>query len=169
MPAEQLYSRSNRELGLGDHAAIAERFHPDPFRTRQLSSLASAIVLRCANSREVVNAAPPSFYCFAVFFVMFFLLSVSFCVVSLVFIFRHDLSGHRPVSRIYQNGKGKREKRRFAECMTIPLRASLHLSIWKTNNYVHCCIHVVIIEYILNTIESHLYLCSRKTVVRPSQ
>ena len=107
MPAEQLYSRSNRELGLGDHAAIAERFHPDPFRTRQLSSLASAIVLRCANSREVVNAAPPSFYCFAVFFVMFFLLSVSFCVVSLVFIFRHDLSGHRPVSRISER-KGKK-------------------------------------------------------------
>lgn len=59
LPAEQLYSRSNRELGFGDYAAIAERFHPDPFRTRQLSSLASTTVLRYASSRELVNAATP--------------------------------------------------------------------------------------------------------------
>lgn len=61
LPAEQLYSRSNRELGLGDSAAIAERFHPDPFRTRQLSSLTSDTVLRYASSRELPNAAPPFF------------------------------------------------------------------------------------------------------------
>ena len=59
LPAEQLYSRSSRELGFGDIAAIAERFHPDPFRTRQLSSLTSTTVLRYASSREIVNAAPP--------------------------------------------------------------------------------------------------------------
>ena len=68
LPAEQLYSRSNRELGFGDYAAIAERFHPDPFRTRQLSSLASTTVLRYASSRELVNAATP-----------FLLLNHSYC------------------------------------------------------------------------------------------
>ena len=61
LPAEQLYSRSSRELGFGDIAAKAERFHPDPFRTRQLSSLTFTTVLRYASSRELVNAAPPSF------------------------------------------------------------------------------------------------------------
>ena len=60
-PAERLYSRSSRELGFGDYAAKAERFHPDPFRTRQLSSLTFATVLRYASSWELVNAAPPSF------------------------------------------------------------------------------------------------------------
>ena len=48
-------------LALGDSAAIAERFHPDPFRTRQLSSLTSDIVMRYASSRELFNAAPPFF------------------------------------------------------------------------------------------------------------
>ena len=89
MPAEQLYSRSNRELSLGDHAAIAERFHPDPFRTRQLSSLASVIVLRYANSRELVNAAPPFILlkCLVVFFYVeckfsFFRFSLSVMILS---------------------------------------------------------------------------------------
>ena len=59
LPAEQLYSRSNRELGFGDLAAKAGRFHPDPFRTRQLSYLTFTTVLRYASSRELVNAASP--------------------------------------------------------------------------------------------------------------
>ena len=53
-------------LALG-FAAIAERFHPDPFRTRQLSSLTLTTVLRYASSRELVSAAPPFFFLFSIF------------------------------------------------------------------------------------------------------
>ena len=74
-------------LALGDSAAIAERFHPDPFRTRQLSSLTSDIVMRYASSRELFNAAPSPIlsFCSSVFYLCLVVLS------CFVFVSKHGL------------------------------------------------------------------------------